>query len=91
MAEHVAREPSLRDSLRVERLGFLRKLAADLTSIDIIEVRRRGEIFLGDHKMRGWKKALPFYAFNCEKHGIVVNYPLGHMESLLCPFCIEED
>jgi hypothetical protein len=41
--------------------------------------------------MHGWKAAVPFYAFRCEKHGIVVNYPAGHMEKLLCPFCLDEE
>jgi hypothetical protein len=40
--------------------------------------------------MPDWKKALPFYAFRCEKHGVVENYLHGYGRYLGCPKCEEE-
>lgn len=45
---------------------------------------------LGKYSKHGWSRALPFYAFNCRRHGVVVNYPMGHAQILRCPECDRE-
>jgi len=82
---------SLNESLKDKRLNFLRELASSLSPQDVLQIERKGVIHVGDHKMAGWKRPLSFYAFRCDKHGLVANYPIGHMEKLLCPFCLEEE
>jgi len=39
----------------------------------------------------GWRGPLPLYAFRCEKHGIVQDYPHGYEGRLECPKCREEE
>jgi hypothetical protein len=46
--------------------------------------------FVGFDKHEGWREELPFYEFDCETHGKVVNYPIGHEEKLICPKCLKE-
>ena len=38
----------------------------------------------------GWRGWLPVYAFVCKRHGVVVNYPQGHLQRLVCPLCLQE-
>ena len=45
---------------------------------------------LGEYSKPGWAGSLPFYAFNCKRHGVVVNYPRGHAQILRCPECDRE-
>ncbi len=90
-ADGAAAAQSLYESLRDERLRFLRELASNLSADDALSIMRKGRIHLGDYKLPGWKNPLPFYAFICERHGIVVSYPIGHMEKLLCPQFLEEE
>ncbi|MGD0804358.1 MAG: hypothetical protein ABSA11_09830 [Candidatus Bathyarchaeia archaeon] len=79
------------ESKKDERLAFLKVLASGITPYHALRITLNGHVHIGDFKMHGWKAAVPFYAFRCEKHGIVVNYPAGHMEKLLCPFCLDEE
>jgi len=46
---------------------------------------------LGKHSKPGWGGALPFYAFNCKLHGVVINYPQGYAKILRCPECDREE
>lgn len=43
--------------------------------------------YLGDYTRPGWLGPLPFYAFNCKIHGIVVDYQQGYLKELRCPKC----
>ena len=45
---------------------------------------------LGKHRKPEWKDDLPFYAFKCKHHGVVVNYPQGRPQTLRCPKCERE-
>ena len=50
-------------------------------------IRIRGYAFV-EHRIRpGWRAYIPFYAFKCKEHGIVVDYPHGHRGNLTCPKC----
>jgi hypothetical protein len=73
------------------RNTILRELAANISSYHILKLRLSGYVYVGDHKLPGWSGELPFYAFECKKHGVVVNYPTGYEERLECPFCLEEE
>ena len=46
-----------------------------------------GEVFVGNRMKPGWSGSLPFYAFKCETHGLVENYPHGYEGRLECPKC----
>jgi hypothetical protein len=43
--------------------------------------------YLGHHTKSGWTGTLPFYAFRCPTHGVVVDYPHGYNNRLDCPLC----
>lgn len=38
----------------------------------------------------GWSAPIMHYRFRCPRHGLVVNYPMGHSETLWCPKCHAE-
>jgi hypothetical protein len=42
--------------------------------------------FIGYAKI-GDNNGLEYYAFRCKKHGLVVDYPHGHDEFLICLRC----
>jgi len=58
-----------------------------LTLFQKIILKLLGEVFIGNRMKQGWKKPLPFYAFKCETHGLVEDYPHGYNERLECPKC----
>jgi hypothetical protein len=45
---------------------------------------------IGDFMKEGWTTTVPFYAFKCKNHGIVVNYKQGLKKELRCPECEKE-
>ena len=47
--------------------------------------------YIGHRIKPGWKGSLPFYRFQCPKHGLVENYPMGYEEILHCPECDKEE
>jgi len=49
-----------------------------------IQLRVFGYVRVGEISKSGWRGFLPLYAFNCPKHGLVENYPMGYEERLLC-------
>ena len=55
-----------------------------------IRFRLFGQVYLEHRTLPGWRGALPFYAFSCPTHGIVVNYPQGYQQRLECPKCFKE-
>lgn len=61
-----------------------------LTNTQRLRLRLFGHAYVGHRTRPGWRDALPFYAFNCPKHGIVVDYPHGFDRRLACPICSEE-
>ncbi len=70
---------------------ILRDLAANLSNYHIIRLHLSGSVYVGNYKLPGWRGELPFYAFECKRHGYVVNYPTGYDQKLECPFCSEEE
>ena len=46
-----------------------------------------GQVYIGNRTRSGWSGSLPFYAFNCPLHGVVVDYPHGYENRLDCPKC----
>lgn len=90
-SKEVKNEHSPHGILKEQRLKLLKKITDNLSAYEQLKVKQSGNIYVGEYKMPDWSGTLPFYAFNCEKHGIVVNYPIGHMKMLLCPYCIEEN
>ena len=61
-----------------------------LTNTQHLRLRLFGHAYVGHRTRPGWRGALPFYAFNCPEHGIVVDYPHGFNRRLACPICYEE-
>lgn len=54
-----------------------------------LQIKLTGAAYL-DHRTRlGWRDNLPFYAFRCPTHGLVVTYPQGYRQILMCPKCME--
>ena len=52
-------------------------------------IRTRGYAYV-EHRIRsGWRAHIPFYAFKCKEHGIVVDYPHSHKSNLTCPKCTQ--
>jgi len=43
-----------------------------------LKMQLSGYVYVGDRQRPGWTGSLPFYAFKCEKHGIVQDYPHGY-------------
>ena len=73
--------------IRIERqdggevtLGIYKRLILSLA----------GQVYVEHRTMSGWNGSLPFYAFKCPDHGIVVDYPHGYDQRLDCPKCHRE-
>lgn len=62
-----------------------------LNLIQSLKLRFLGQAYIGHRIRPGWNGSLPFYAFECQRHGIVVNYPHGYGQRLECPLCQNED
>lgn len=78
----------------------------ELTRIQRLRLALFGRVYLDDRKLEGGRGYLPFYAFNCSKHGLVEDYPHnfyspfygggipvklnGVLSRLKCPRCAEE-
>ena len=50
-----------------------------------------GQTYLEHRTRPGWSGSLPFYAFVCPFHGVVVDYPHGYSQRLECPKCMREE
>ena len=46
---------------------------------------------IGKLQLEGWSAPLPWYLFECKKHGLVTNYRWGHSQRLVCPKCFDEE
>lgn len=64
------------------------------------------KVHLGLHSKSGWTGELPFYAWCCPTHGVVIDYPHGYwapfkgttpielkgvISQLYCPLCAREE
>jgi len=61
------------------KLGLLKRLL----------VRLGFSVYVGHRSKPGWTGELPFYAFRCNEHGVVIDYPHGFHGVLYCPLCME--
>ena len=50
----------------------------ELSLFKRVMIRTRGYAYVGHQRRPGWRASIPFYAFKCPEHGIVVDYPHGH-------------
>jgi hypothetical protein len=77
---------------RHERIiDYQRRSKPNLTLLRHLQLRLFGYAYVGHKKLPGWKGPLPFYAFKCDVHGIVEDYPHGYDRRLDCPLCLRED
>lgn len=44
-------------------------------------------VMIGIARKEGWTGELPFYIFNCKRHGVVVNHSQDPFKTLKCPEC----
>lgn len=58
-----------------------------LTLFQKIILKLNGRVFVGNRVKPGWRGSLPFYAFECDEHGLVEDYTHGYEERLECPKC----
>jgi hypothetical protein len=63
---------------------------SELSLFKRLVLRLCGHVYIGSRTMPGWSSSLPFYAFRCPVHGLVVDYPRGFNEKLRCPLCFED-
>jgi len=59
----------------------------ELTLFQKIILKLNGRVFIGNRVKPGWSGSLPFYAFKCDEHGLVEDYPHGYEKRLECPKC----
>ena len=47
--------------------------------------------YVEHRKYLGWKEYLPFYRFECHKHGEVIDYRHSHNQRLECSKCRKDE
>lgn len=58
-----------------------------LNIIQRIILRLSKKVFVEYRIKPGWKAPIDHYAFKCETHGLVVDYPHGDKQKPTCPKC----
>ena len=61
----------------------------DLTLFQRFKLQTNGCVSVGNYTRPGWSGDLTFYAFRCNTHGLVCDYPHGFEDRLDCPKCLE--
>lgn len=61
-----------------------------LSLIQKIKMKINGRVYIEHRTRPGWKGSLPFYAFKCPAHGVVIDYTHGVDDYVACPKCFEE-
>lgn len=61
-----------------------------LSLIQKFKMKINGRLYIEHRTRPGWKGSLPFYAFKCPVHGVVIDYAHGEDDYLSCPKCWEE-
>jgi len=59
----------------------------ELSWIQKLKLKISGRVYIEHQKRPRWNNPLPFYAFRCPEHGIVIDYPHGFNSRLDCPEC----
>ena len=67
------------------------KSELSLNLVQRLKLHFLGQTYIGHRLRPGWKDSLPFYAFECQRHGVVENYPHGYGHRLECPLCQNEE
>ena len=67
------------------------KMDSRIRLLERLKIQLSGYVYVGDKFKEGWKEPIPHYAFKCEKHGIIIDYPHGYNQRLECPKCREEE
>jgi len=62
----------------------------NLTLIQKFKLKINGQVYIEHRTRPRWKGSLPFYAFKCPVHGIVIDYAHGVDDFLSCPKCWED-
>jgi len=62
----------------------------DLTMFQRLQLQTSGSVAVGNYIREGWSGDLTFYAFRCQKHGLVCDYQHGFDDVLSCPKCLDE-
>ena len=78
--EDEKKHPDINSSLHTMKLTLIQK----------IKLKMNGRLYIEHRTRPSWKGSLPFYAFKCPVHGIVIDYPHGLEDDLACPICWEE-
>ena len=61
-----------------------------MTLINRLKLQLQGHLNRGLKEHPETKTPLKYYAFKCDVHGIVEDYPHGHSKYLECPICREK-
>ena len=61
-----------------------------LDFVQRLKLRTFGACRVGYIQKDDWASKLPYFAFNCEKHGLVFSRTYGFKQYLMCPICEEE-
>jgi hypothetical protein len=62
-------------------------VVSSLSIPQILILTITGSLLLSNIKFKNWRDKIPIYLYKCEKHGIQICYPQGHMHNLRCPQC----
>ncbi len=62
-----------------------------LSLLDRLQLKLTGYVCVGPKQKEGWKSPIVHYLFRCPVHGLVIDYPHGYDEKLVCPICSKED
>lgn len=81
---------TFREFHEVDNINILKKALhiKKINSFQKIKIKLFGKTLLGNIQVKGWKTSLPFYAFNCQQHGLQITYPTGWRKKLVCPTCL---
>lgn len=61
----------------------------ELSFTQKLRLKLFGHVSVGYRIEEDWSEPIMHYAFKCPVHGIVVSYPSGYKQRLLCPLCLE--
>jgi hypothetical protein len=77
----------------LRRVSVRRDKKSELSSnlVQHLKLCFLGQAYIGYRIRPGWKASLPFYAFECQRHGVIVNYPHGYGQRLECLLCQNEE
>jgi hypothetical protein len=72
-------------------IDYQHRSESNLSLLKRLQLRLFGYAYVDHRRRPGWRGSLPFYAFKCDVHGLVEDYPHGYKKRLDCPLCLRED